>query len=125
KTEGGTETAGGDRIDKADAHYKRWGDFINGVRGPPPPADVAAVEGAKVAEKGLVLQAEDMQRGGDATVVDLEGGGGKAVAPGAGGGSLVARFVAPRPADYAVTLRVGKGTRPLRLRIDGGEFVEV
>src|SRR5262245_16579093 len=125
KTEGGIKHGGGDRIAKADANYKSWVDFINGVKGAPPPADVAAVELPKVTEKGLVLQAEDMQRGGDATVVDLEGGGGKAVAPGAGGGSLVARFVAPRPADYAVTLRVGKGTRPLRLRIDGGEFVEV
>jgi hypothetical protein len=129
--DGGVKHGGGDRIAKGDANYRSWVDFINGVKGPAAPAETAEPDVPGVSDKGLVLEAESMTREGDASVVDgparPEWGDGskKVVAPGAGGARLSTSFKTLRAGEYAVSLRVGPGRQPLRIRLDGGEALEI
>jgi hypothetical protein len=114
-----------------------WVEFIRGVKGPPVPEDAPVEpEPPTVLEStGLVLQAEEMTRAGDLALVDAPGDAkpgaakpgeaARAVAPGAAGGTLRGTFRTSRSGEYALTLRVGPGTRPLRVRVDGGEFLDV
>ena len=131
--DGGVKHQGGDRITKGDANYVAWTEFINGTKGPPPPEDPPPeVELPTVSEKGLEFEAEAMQISGDAAVAPMDGarggkdGKGSVVAPGPGGGRLTASFRTARGGDYALTLRMTGGTaRGVRVRVDGGEPVDV
>jgi hypothetical protein len=123
--DGGVKHGGGDRISKGDANYKSWTEFINGTKGPPLPEDAPPEEQLPtVSDKGLVLEAESGTIAGDAAVTD-GGTGVKVVAPGPAGGRVDFRFRAPRRADYTVSLRAGAGFRGMRLRVDGGEPLDV
>ena len=125
--DGGMKHGGNDRIYKGDANYLAWLDFINGVKGPPPPEDETPEEETlpTVQDKGLVLQAEDMAAQGDISPASPEGAQGRVVAPGPGGGRLTARFRVGRTSDYGLTFRVAGGARGLKVRVDGGEPMDV
>jgi hypothetical protein len=124
--DGGVKHEGGDRIAKGDGNYVAWTEFIGGTKGPPPPEDAPPEEVLPtVQDKGLVLQAEDMTAQGDAAAGALDGATGKAMTPGAGGGTLRTRFRVGRSADYAVVLHAAAGPRGFRVRIDGSEPVDV
>ena len=122
--DGGVKHGGGDLFTKGDANHKRWTDFINGVKGPPPPEDPTPEEELPSADlKGLVLEAEDLKPSGDVAITTVDGA--KVATPGPAGGRLNGRFRASRAGDYLVTFRALAATRGLRMRIDGGEPLDV
>jgi hypothetical protein len=125
--DGGMKHGGNDRIVKGDPNYVAWVDFINGVKGPPVPAETVPEEETlpTVLDKGLVLQAEEMAARGDVAPATPEGAQGRVIAPGAAGGRLTARFRVGRTGDYALTFRVAGAARGLRVRVDGGEPMDV
>ena len=123
--DGGTKHTGGDLITKGDANYRSWVDFINGVKGPPVPEDAPAEEELPAADaKGLVLEAESLKSSGDVSIVTTDGGS-KVAAPGPAGGRLTGRFRASRAGDFQLEFRTIAATRGMRLRIDGGEPLDV
>lgn len=123
--DGGIKHGGGDLITKGDANYKSWVDFINGVKGPPPPEDAPPEEELPSADaKGLVFQAETLKSSGDLTIATTEGGA-KVVTPGPAGGRLTGRFRASRAGEFQLSFNAVAATRGMRLRIDGGEPLDV
>lgn len=124
--DGGAKHQGGDRISKGDANHTAWTEFINGVKGPPPPEDAAPEEALPaIGDQGLVLQVETGTIRGDATFSTVEGATGTAAVPGAGGGRVALRFRASRRSDYALMLRAGPGFRGARVRVNGGDPLDV
>lgn len=123
--DGGIAHEGGDRIAKGDANHRNWTDFINGVKGPPPPEDAPPEpEAPVVAAKGLVLEGESLALSGDLRVEDGPGGA-KVVRPGPAGGRLTGTFRVTRTGEFALALRLLAGTRGVRVRVDGGEPLDV
>ncbi len=123
--DGGVKHTGGDLITKGDANYKSWVDFINGVKGPPPPDDAPPEEELPTASAtGLVFQAEDLKASGDITITTTAGGS-KVAMPGPAGGRLTGKFRANRAGDFQIALKAIAATRGMRLRIDGGEPLDV
>ena len=124
--DGGVKHGGGDRISKGDPNYQSWVDFINGVKGPPPPSDVNPEDSLpSVSDKGLTLEIEEGKLSGDAAAAPIEGATGKCVAPGAAGGRVALRFRAGRRGDYTLAFRALAAPRGFRVRVDGGEFLDV
>lgn len=124
--DGGAKHEGGDRISRGDANHRAWTEFINGVKGPPPPEDALPEEALpSVGDGALTLEVETGTIRGDAVFVPVPGAVGTAAVPGAGGGRVALRFRASRRADYVVALRAGPGARGARLRIDDGDFLDV
>jgi len=124
--DGGAKHQGGDRISKGDRNHTAWTEFIHGVKGPPPPEDAAPEEALpSVGDQGLVLEVEAGTLRGDASFATVEGAKGTAAVPGAGGGRVALRFRAPRRSDYTLALRAGPGFRGARLRLDGGDPLDV
>jgi hypothetical protein len=72
-----------------------------------------------------VLQAEGLTKTGDVADVVLAGAVGQATGPGATGGRLHGVFRTGRSGEYALSLRVGPGSRGFRVRVDDGEFMDV
>ena len=126
--DGGAKHGGGDRISKGDATHAKWLDFINGVKGPPLPVEAPPEPEAPSAdERGLVLEAETATILGDASAGKRDGVATPVLSPGPGGGRVTAKFRASRTGEYLVTFRAlpAPGGRGLRLRIDGGEALDV
>jgi hypothetical protein len=122
--DGGVAHEGGDRIFKGDPNHRAWTEFIQGAVGPPPPEDAPPEEELPaVVDRPMVLEATSLGASGDVSVTD--GPAGKAVTPGPGGGRVSGRFRVGRTGDYAVSLRLSPGARGARVRIDGGEAVDV
>ncbi len=149
--DGGVLHEGGDRIFKGTPTYRAWVDFIDGVKGTAAPAPTSTMPakmpmpgaGSKdppatppappeeipaVTERGLVLEAERLVLSGGARVADSaekDSGGKKVVAAGPAGGRATAKFRVARTGEYAFALRLSAAETGVRVRVDGGEPLDV